>query len=95
MINLNIQIKLLIFSFIYGFLLSIVLDFFYNLLYNIHKFYSIIISFFVILVMTIIYFVGIKQIGNIIFHFYSILAIIVGFVMYDLIIKMIANNHKK
>lgn len=95
MINLNIQIKLLIFSFVFGFLLSIVLDLFYSFLNRKRKIYSIIMSFLIILLMTIIYFIGIKQIGNIIFHFYSILAIIVGFVMYDLIIKMIANNSKK
>ncbi len=95
MINLSIQIKLLIFSFIFGFLLSIVLDVFYKLLNNVHKIYSIIVSFFVIVIMTTIYFLGIKHIGYIIFHFYSILAIIVGFIMYDLIIKVIANISKK
>ena len=95
MIDLNIQIKLIVFSLIFGFLFSIVLDIFYSIVKNKNKLYSLIISFIVILFMTIIYFIGIKQIGYIIFHLYSILAIIVGFISYDMIIKMIANKHKK
>lgn len=95
MIDLNIQIKLLIFSFIFGFMLSMVLDVFYNYFKSFSKAFFVIMTFFIILIMTIIYFIGIQQIGYIIFHIYSILTIIVGFVMYDFIIKMIANNNKK
>lgn len=95
MISLDVQIKLIIFSLIYGFLFSIVLDIFYKIIKKMNKVYSIILSFFVILLMTIMYFMGIKQIGYVLFHFYSILAIIVGFISYDLIIKMIANKYKK
>ena len=45
--------------------------------------------------MTLVYFVGISHIGYLLFHFYSILAIIFGFLSYDVIIKMIANRYKK
>lgn len=95
MIDLNIQIKLIVFSLIFGFLFSIILDIFYILVNKMRMIYSIFLSLIIIIFMTVIYFIGIKQIGYIIFHFYSILAIIVGFISYDLIIKMIANNNKK
>lgn len=95
MIELDIQIKLIIFSLIYGFLFSIILDVFYQIVNKIHKFYKIVISFFLILIMTIIYFIGIKQIGHILFHIYSIFAIVVGFISYDVILKLIANKNKK
>ena len=95
MISLNIQTKLIIFSLIYGFLFSIVLDFFYQYLSKLNNLFKIFLSFLIILIMTIIYFIGIKNIGHIIFHFYSILSIIVGFVSYDLILKLIANKYEK
>ena len=45
--------------------------------------------------MTFIYFIGIQKIGNAIFHIYSVISIIVGFIVYDIIIKLIANTPKK
>lgn len=94
MIDLDIQIKLIIFSLIYGFLFSILLDIFYQVVSKMRKIYSIIISFFLILVMTVVYFIGIKKIGYMIFHIYPIIAIVVGFVSYDIITKLIANRNK-
>lgn len=95
MISLNIQIKLIIFSLIFGFLFSIILDIFYGIVKKMNKIFSIILSFFIVFLMTIIYFIGIKKIGYVIFHFYSIIAIVIGFISYDLIIKIIANKYKK
>lgn len=95
MINLSIQLNLIIFSLIYGFMFSIVLDVMYSFTKKIKRIYQIIISFFVVLFMSIIYFVGIDKIGYIIFHVYSILCIIIGFISYDLIIKKLANKYKK
>lgn len=95
MINLNIQIKLIIFSLIFGFMFSIILDVLYMFLSNKNKFMFISLSFIFICFMTIIYFIGIDKIGYVIFHFYSIICIIIGFISYDLIFKMIANRGKK
>lgn len=95
MIHLNLQIKLIIFSFIFGFLFSIVMDILYLYLKNKNKLYSLLLSFCLICFMTIIYFAGIKQIGYIIFHFYSILVIVLGFITYDIILKIIAKYSKK
>ena len=94
MISLAIQIKLLIFSLIYGFLFSILLDFFYPFIKKVKKLYQIILSFIFILFMAIIYFVAIDKIGYIIFHMYSIIAIIIGFISYDIMIKVIEKRLK-
>lgn len=95
MIELNIQIKLLIFSLIYGFLFSILLDILYPMIKKLNKLYQIILSFILILLMAVIYFIAIDKIGYIIFHLYSIFAIIIGFVGYDIIIRVIAKRLKR
>ncbi len=95
MISLNIQIKLLVFSLIYGFLFSIALDVLYPFIKKTNKLYQIILSFIFILLMAVIYFVAIDKIGYVIFHLYSIFAIIIGFVSYDIIIRVIAKNIKR
>ena len=103
MISLNIQIKLLVFSLIYGFLFSIALDILYPLIRKTNKLYQIILSFLFILLMAIIYFIAIDKIyfiaidkiGYVIFHLYSILAIVIGFISYDILIMLIAKNIKR
>ena len=95
MIDLTIQFRLIIFSFIFGFLFSFALDLFNPIIKKHSKVLQIIFSFLLIAFMAFIYFIGIQKIGNAIFHVYSIISIIIGFVVYNLIIKMIANNNKK
>ena len=90
MIDLNIQFKLIIFSFIFGFLFSSFLDWFNKVTKNLKSYLKIITSLIVIIVLTFVYFIGIEKIGYAIFHIYEILSITVGFVIYDLIIKLIA-----
>lgn len=94
MISLNIQIKLLVFSLIYGFLFSIALDILYPIIKKTKSIYQIIISFIFILLMAVIYFIAIDKIGYVIFHLYSIFAIIIGFISYDVIISLISKNIK-
>ena len=95
MINLSIQIKLITFSFIFGFLLSFFIDEFYSRLNKIKKIYEIVLSFLLVAFMSSIYFIGIQIISNSILHIYSIICIVFGFIFYDLIIKIIANNNKR
>jgi len=95
MIDLTLQFKLIIFSFIFGFMFSASLEGFNKIIKKYSTAIEIILSFIFILFMTFVYFVGIQKIGNAIFHIYSILSIIVGFILYDIIIKIIANNNKK
>ncbi len=95
MITLSIQIKLIIFSFIFGFLFSIILDFFNVNTKKLSKSLEIFLSFLLIFFMSFVYFIGIQKIGNAIFHIYSIISIIIGFLTYDILIKLIANTQKK
>lgn len=95
MIDLSLQFKLVIFSFIFGFMFSASLEGFNKIIKKYSEFLEIILSFIYILFMTFVYFIGIQKIGNAIFHIYSIINIIVGFLFYDILIKIIANNNKK
>ena len=95
MIELTLQFKLIIFSFIFGFLFSASLEGFNKIIKKYNTVVEILFSFLFILFMTFIYFIGIQKIGNAIFHIYSILSIVVGFFIYDVLIKIIANNNKK
>ncbi len=95
MIELSLQIKLLIFSFSFGFLFSAFLEWFNKVTYNKKNYIKIVLSFLIVTSFSIIYFIGIQKIGNAILHVYSLISIIVGFIVYDFIIKIIANNNKK
>ncbi len=95
MIDLTLQFKLIIFSFIFGFLFSALLEWFNKKINKHNTCARLVFSIFLIIFMTFVYFVGIQKIGNAIFHIYSIISIIVGYILYDLIIKLIANNNKK
>lgn len=83
MISLNVQLKLIIFSFIFGFFFSAVLKF----LNGKKSKYKNIINFIFLFVMTIVYFIGIQKISNGILHIYSVLCIVVGYILYELIEK--------
>ena len=87
MINLDLQLELIFFSFIYGFFFSLIIELFNNKTKKMKKVIKIFLTFFLIFIMSFIYFIGIQKIGNAILHFYSILCIILGFVLYDRIAK--------
>lgn len=95
MIDLTLQFKLIIFSFIFGFLFSALLEWFNKKTNKYSTYIKLLLSILLIIFMTYIYFIGIQKICNAIFHIYSIISIIIGFVLYDLIIKLIANNNKR
>ena len=95
MISLVLQFKLIFFSFIFGFLFSALLEWFNKKIVNINTYLKLLYSVLLVISMTFIYFVGIQKIGNAIFHIYSIISIVVGFVLYDILIKLIANPPKR
>ena len=89
MIDLNIQIKLIIFSFCFGILFKmfeIKLD---RFLHHQNKFYSIINSFSFIMIFALLYFFNIEKIANGILHPYSIFLVIVGYYLYKPIATLI------
>ena len=87
MISLNIQLKLIIFSFIFGFFFSLLLEIFNIKTEKCKQVIKIFSSFVLVLMMSIIYFIGIQKIGNAILHLYSILCIVLGFIFYNIIAK--------
>lgn len=95
MIDLTLQFKLIFFSFIFGFMFSASLEGFNKIIKKYSTFIEIFFSFLYIIFITFLYFIGIERIGNAIFHIYSILSIVFGFFIYDIIINIIANNNKK
>ena len=95
MINLTIQYNLIVFSFIFGFMFSFLFDIFNKYVKKFSSFIEMFLTLLFTILMTIIYFIGIEKISNSIFHIYSIFCIIMGFCIYNFIIKIIANNNKK
>ena len=89
MIELSIQIKLIIFSFIFGFIFSHILELFNKYTNKYNNIIKFLLSFLLIIFCTYIYFIGIYKIGFAIFHIYSILSIIFGFILYDILFKIV------
>ena len=90
MINLSIQFKLIIFSFSFGFLFSSFLEWFNKSIIKFKPYLKMIVTIITLIIITLLYFIGIQKIGYAIFHIYEILSIVLGFVTYDIIIKLIA-----
>ena len=81
MIDLTLQFKLIFFSFIFGFMFSASLEGINKKIKKYPTVIELLLSFLFIVFMTFVYFIGIQKIGNAIFHLYSILSIIIGFVL--------------
>ena len=89
MIELDIQIKLIIFSFVFGFIFSRILEIFNKFTLKYNNILKFVLSFILISFSTFIYFVGIDKIGYAIFHIYSLLSIVLGFIFYDFLNKYV------
>ena len=87
MISLNIQLKLIIFSFMFGFFFSLLIEWFNNISKKYKNYLKIFLSFLLVFIMSIIYFIGSQKISNSIFHIYNILCIVIGYISYDIIAK--------
>ena len=92
--NIKLQIKTLLFSFLYGIFFSFFLSLNYKFIYSDKKILKTIISFLFIIVCVLLYFIILKKINYGIFHVYEILMIILGFVLENLIVRFIANKKK-
>ena len=81
MMNLETQIKLIIFSLFFGAFFALMIDINHKYLYESKRYFKIIFTFLFILINTILYFFALKKINNGIIHIYSIICIILGFFM--------------
>ena len=95
MILLSTQLKLIIFSFIFGFLFAISVEIFNDKTINVNKLFKVILSMIFVSFFVTFYFIGIKKICYAIFHIYSLIFIIIGFIFYDLIVAIIAKPKKR
>ena len=82
MMNLSEQVVALIFSFIYGGVLSVLYNFNYNILFYKNRVVKIIFNILFILDLVLIYFLVMRKINNAIIHPYFYLFIIFGFSLF-------------
>ena len=92
MMNLNTQIKLIIFSLIFGIFFALMIDLNHKYLYTNKKYFKIIFTFFFVLVNIFIYFLILQKINNGIIHIYSIICLIVGFIIEQIIKKQVVKK---
>lgn len=98
--NLTIQLNLLAFSFFYGIFFSLSINLNYKLLYNEKKLIKILSTILFVGVNVLLYFIILLRINNGILHFYSLLIIVVGFILENyierkLVPKLVAYLKKK
>lgn len=97
--GLTTQISTLIFSLIYGIIFSFLLSINYKIIYGEKKLVKIIYTFSFVIGSILIYFIGIQKINSGLFHPYSALVIILGFIieqiLHSYVIKLIAKFKKK
>ena len=92
MMTLNIQIKLIIFSLIFGIFFALMIDLNHKYLYTNKKYFKTIFTFFFVLVNVFIYFLILQKINNGIIHIYSIICIILGFIIEQIIKKQVVKK---
>lgn len=95
MIKLNIQINLIFFSLIYGLIFSLFLDLNYKLLHHKNIIIKYISTIFCTIISVITYFYGIQKICYGILHIYSLILIIIGFIIHNLVLKLIEKKKNK
>lgn len=92
---LETQIKMLLFSFAYGFFFSFLIPIFSRWLYNDKLLIRIIFTILFVFINTIIYFGGMRKINDAIIHPYAILMLIGGYLAEIFVRRLIANYLKK
>ena len=93
--NIDIQIKTILFSFIFGIVFSICLDFNYKYIVGKRKVLSPVLTFLFVFVFTLIYFILLRYINYGIFHVYEIFFIFCGFLFEFLLSGIVEKKIKK
>ena len=78
--DLSIQIKVLIVSFVYGMIISYILKWQYKYFFESKLWYRTLLTFFFIFDIFLLYFYILKAINSGIFHIYFLFSIIIGYV---------------
>ena len=95
MISLEIQIKSLIFSFLYGCIFYLFLSLNNKNIYNSKGIIKILTNIFFIFDNVLLYFIILKKINNGILHYYFIFSIILGYLSVKKVISVLNNIDKK
>lgn len=89
MIPLDIQVKSIIFSFIYGGIFSLLLTLNYKFLYNYNGIKKFLINIFFIIDNVLLYFIILNYINNGIVHLYFLISILIGFLTVNKVASII------
>ena len=97
--SLQTQIHTLLFSFFFGIGFSFLLTINYKWLYHEKKRYKLTSTFFLVIGSILLYFIGIRKVNDGIFHPYSAIMIVLGFILehslHTFVVKKIAFLKKK
>ena len=93
--NIKLQIITLIVSFFYGIFFSFFLSLNYKFIYSDKKIIKIIISFLVVIINVLLYFIILRKINYGIFHIYEIFSLILGFLLENWLSGIIAKKLNK
>lgn len=92
---LNIQLKTLLYSFLFGIYFSFIVYLNYKYIYKLKKYYKIITTFLFIFFNAILYFLILLKVNNGIIHIYGIFSLITGFLVECYLQKRIEKMKKK
>ena len=84
---LSTQIKLIIFSLIYGMFLSLTLNINYKYIYKTKFIYKLLVSTAYVSFNILLYFYILLKINNGILHYYSLICIVIGFIIVNPIVN--------
>lgn len=93
--DIKLQIITLVVSFFYGIFFSFFLGLNYKFLYGDKKIFKTIISFLIIILSVLLYFIILRKINYGVFHIYEIFALILGFIIENWINSVIDKKIKK
>ena len=85
--NLFVQIKLILFSFLFGIYLSFTLNINYKYIYKTKFIYRLATNTMYVLFNTLLYFVILLKINQGILHYYSLICIVLGFIVEKIVNK--------
>lgn len=82
--DIIVQIKTIVFSFVFGFLFSLLLRFNYKYIVG-RKLLSLVFTLLFVFVFTLLFFIGLQYINNGVFHYYEVVCIAIGFTLESLL----------
>lgn len=91
---LKIQILSLVYSFFYGVLFYVLLEVNHKFIYDGRIIYRVIISFFFIILMSLLYFFALIKINNGILHLYFYMSLLTGYLLTFVIYRKIRCKKK-